>query len=77
MSASLPTLFTHANGYRRQLTFTPTGVMAEEISDDAAHDGARDDGPLMGWTERIPRRGVEAGTDSSLSTLDRRPGLSA
>jgi hypothetical protein len=36
MSTSLPTLFTHANGYRRQLTFTPTGVMAEETSDDPA-----------------------------------------
>ena len=28
MSASLPTLFRHANGYRRQLILTPTGVMA-------------------------------------------------
>jgi hypothetical protein len=36
MSTSLPTLFTQANGYRRQLTFTPTGVMAEETSDDPA-----------------------------------------
>jgi hypothetical protein len=34
MSNSLPTLFTHANGYRRQLTFTPTGVIAEETADD-------------------------------------------
>jgi hypothetical protein len=25
MSQSLPTLFRHASGYRRQLTFTPTG----------------------------------------------------
>jgi hypothetical protein len=36
MSASLPTLFRHANGYRRQLTFTPTGVIAEETADDPA-----------------------------------------
>jgi hypothetical protein len=34
MSASLPTLFGRANGYRRQLTFTPTGVIAEETADD-------------------------------------------
>jgi hypothetical protein len=27
MSQSLPTLFRHASGYRRQLTFTPTGVI--------------------------------------------------
>jgi hypothetical protein len=36
MSGSLPTLFRHANGYRRQLTFTPTGVIAEETADDPA-----------------------------------------
>ncbi|MFZ1179527.1 MAG: hypothetical protein WAO15_25380 [Mycobacterium sp.] len=36
MSDSLPTLFRHANGYRRQVTFTPTGVIAEETSDDPA-----------------------------------------
>jgi hypothetical protein len=36
MSQSLPTLFRQANGYRRQLTFTPTGVMAEETADDPA-----------------------------------------
>ncbi len=36
MSASLPTLFRHANGYRRQLTFTANGVIAEETSDDPA-----------------------------------------
>jgi hypothetical protein len=36
MSASLPTLFRRANGYRRQLTFTRTGVIAEEIADDPA-----------------------------------------
>ncbi|OJZ75966.1 hypothetical protein BRW65_00435 [Mycobacterium paraffinicum] len=36
MSGSLPTLFGHANGYRRQLTFTPTGVIAEETADDPA-----------------------------------------
>ncbi len=36
MSASLPTLFRRANGYRRQLTFTTTGVIAEETSDDPA-----------------------------------------
>lgn len=33
MSDSLPTLFRHANGYRRQVIFTPTGVVAEESSD--------------------------------------------
>lgn len=36
MSGSLPTLFGHANGYRRRLTFTPTGVIAEETADDPA-----------------------------------------
>jgi hypothetical protein len=36
MSQSLPTLFRQANGYRRQLTFTPTGVIAEETADDPA-----------------------------------------
>jgi hypothetical protein len=36
MSGSLPTLFRQANGYRRQLTFTPTGVIAEETADDPA-----------------------------------------
>ena len=36
MSGSLPTLFRQANGYRRQLTLTPTGVMAEETADDPA-----------------------------------------
>lgn len=36
MSNSLPTLFRHANGYRRVLTLTPTGVIAEETSDDPA-----------------------------------------
>jgi len=33
MSSSLPTLFRNASGYRRQLTFTPTGVIAEETAD--------------------------------------------
>jgi hypothetical protein len=36
MSGSLPTLFRRANGYRRQLTLTPTGVIAEETADDPA-----------------------------------------
>jgi len=36
MSASLPTLFSHAKGYRRQLTIIPTGVIAEETADDPA-----------------------------------------
>lgn len=36
MSGSLPTLFRNAGGYRRQLTLTPTGVIAEETSDDPA-----------------------------------------
>lgn len=34
MSPTLPTLFRGAGGYRRQLTFTPTGVVAEETADD-------------------------------------------
>jgi hypothetical protein len=34
MSRTLPTLFQNANNYRRQLTLTPTGVIAEETSDD-------------------------------------------
>jgi hypothetical protein len=34
MSGSLPTLFRNSNGYRRQLTLTPTGVIAEETADD-------------------------------------------
>ena len=36
MSQSLPTLFRNASGYRRQLTLTPTGVIAEETTDDPA-----------------------------------------
>lgn len=36
MSQSLPRLFCQANGYRRELTFTPTGVIAEETADDPA-----------------------------------------
>jgi hypothetical protein len=36
MSQSLPTLFRHASGYRRRLTFTPAGVIAEETADDPA-----------------------------------------
>ena len=28
--------FRHANGSRRQLTFTPTGVIAEQTADDLA-----------------------------------------
>ncbi|NVN52922.1 hypothetical protein [Mycolicibacterium hippocampi] len=47
MSSSLPTLFRNAGGYRRQLTFTPTGVIAEETADDpniveAIRDHARE-----------------------------------
>jgi hypothetical protein len=38
MSGSLPALFRNANGYRRQLTFTPNGVIAEETT---SHSGAR------------------------------------
>lgn len=34
MSGSLPTLFRNAQGYRRQLTFTANGVIAEETADD-------------------------------------------
>ena len=34
MSSTLPTLFRNAGGYRRQLTLTPTGVIAEETADD-------------------------------------------
>ncbi|AYE94522.1 hypothetical protein C0J29_06730 [Mycobacterium paragordonae] len=34
MSPTLPSLFRNAGGYRRQLTFTPTGVIAEETADD-------------------------------------------
>lgn len=34
MSQSLPILFGNAGGYRRQLTMTPTGVVAEETADD-------------------------------------------
>src|SRR6201997_2176986 len=34
MSGSLPTLFRRSDGYRRQLTITPTGVIAEETADD-------------------------------------------
>jgi hypothetical protein len=36
MSSSLPTLFRNADGYRRRLTLTPTGVVAEETADDPA-----------------------------------------
>ncbi len=34
MSQTLPTLFRSAGAYRRQLTFTPKGVIAEETADD-------------------------------------------
>ena len=34
MSNSLPTLFRHANGYRRQLTLTAKGVSVSETSDN-------------------------------------------
>lgn len=34
MSPTLPTLFRNASGYRRRLTLTPTGVIAEETADD-------------------------------------------
>jgi hypothetical protein len=34
MSQSLPTLFRHAADYRRQISFTPRGVVAEETSSD-------------------------------------------
>jgi hypothetical protein len=34
MSDSLPTLFRRSDGYRRQLTLTPTGVAVEETADD-------------------------------------------
>jgi hypothetical protein len=36
MSDSLPALFRNASGYRRELTFMPTGVIAEETADDRA-----------------------------------------
>lgn len=36
MSQSLPTLFRRAGGYRRTLTLTPKGVVAEETADDPA-----------------------------------------
>src|SRR5262249_55581906 len=36
MSDSLPTLFRNASGYRRRLTLTPAGVIAEETADDPA-----------------------------------------
>lgn len=36
MSQTLPTLFRRASGYRRQLTLTPNGVIAEETADDPA-----------------------------------------
>jgi len=36
MSRTLPTLFRNASGYRRTLTFTPTGVIAEETAADPA-----------------------------------------
>lgn len=34
MSQSLPTLFRNAAGYHRRLTYTPTGVIAEETAED-------------------------------------------
>lgn len=34
MSQSLPTLFRHFGDYRRHLSFTPKGVIAEETADD-------------------------------------------
>ncbi len=34
MSESLPTLFRRASDYHRQITLTPTGVVAVETADD-------------------------------------------
>jgi hypothetical protein len=34
MSRTLPTLFRNSTGYRRRLTLTPAGVIAEETADD-------------------------------------------
>ena len=34
MSSSLPTLFRHASGYRRDLVFTAKGVVVTETSSD-------------------------------------------
>jgi hypothetical protein len=34
MSQSLPSLFRNADGYRRRLTLTPKGIIAEETADD-------------------------------------------
>lgn len=34
MSQSLPTLFRHAGDYHRQITLTPTGLIAEETGND-------------------------------------------
>jgi len=34
MSQSLPTLFRRASDYHRQITLTPTGVVAVETADD-------------------------------------------
>lgn len=47
MSSSLPTLFRNADGYRRRLIMTSTGVVAEETADDpvivqAIRDHARE-----------------------------------
>jgi hypothetical protein len=42
MSQSLPTLFRQASGYRRRLSFTPTGVIAEETADAVIIQAIRD-----------------------------------
>ena len=34
MSGSLPTLFRHAEGYRRRLTVTPKGIVVTETSNE-------------------------------------------
>jgi hypothetical protein len=72
MSQSLPTLFGNAGGYRRRLTFTPTGVIAEETADDptitrAIRDHARevtgfvDDGMPTMMEQMMARGGMMGG----------------
>lgn len=61
MSGSLPTLFRSARSYRRQITLTPGGVVAEEVSDD----------PIVTEAIRAHAREVTAFVDEGMAAMMR------